>query len=143
MTAKFFVDTNILLYAAGGRQRFPQKYQKAWNLIETGEFALSAQVLSEFYVNATRKSHIALTPSQIDEWVARLTLAPVVPVDAHIVAVAIAWSRQFQISYWDAAVLAAARRLDLKTVYSEDLNHGQFYGSVQVIDPFKQHPTQQ
>ena len=40
------------------------------------------------------------------------------------------------ISYWDAAILAAARALGSETVYSEDLNAGQRYGRVQVINPF-------
>jgi len=44
--------------------------------------------------------------------------------------------RRFQVSYWDAAILAAAKRLGCPTVYSEDMNHGQDYDGVRVVNPF-------
>jgi len=44
--------------------------------------------------------------------------------------------RRFQVSYWDAAILAAAKRLGCHTVYSEDMNHGQDYDGVCVVNPF-------
>jgi predicted nucleic acid-binding protein len=42
----------------------------------------------------------------------------------------------FEISYWDGAIIAAAERLGASTLYTEDLNHSQHYGSVQAINPF-------
>ena len=42
-----------------------------------------------------------------------------------------------QISYWDAAIIAAAEALGAREFYSEDLNDGQMYGSVRVVNPFK------
>ena len=47
-----------------------------------------------------------------------------------------ALARRHQISYWDAAILAAAEKLGAATVYSEALTHGETYGSVTVINPF-------
>ena len=61
---------------------------------------------------------------------------PVVAVDADLVREGIRHSIRYQISYWDAALIAAAERLDAPTLYTEDLNHGQLYGSVKVINPF-------
>ncbi|MGH9483108.1 MAG: hypothetical protein ACRD1L_13550 [Terriglobales bacterium] len=43
---------------------------------------------------------------------------------------------RYAVSYWDAAILAAAEALGAHTVYSEDLNHGQRYGQVRVLNPF-------
>jgi predicted nucleic acid-binding protein len=43
---------------------------------------------------------------------------------------------QYQLSYWDAAIIAAAEALGARDLYSEDMNHGQIYGSVRVINPF-------
>ncbi len=45
--------------------------------------------------------------------------------------------QRFQVSYWDAAILAAAKRMGCHTVYSEDLNDGQIYDGVTVVNPFK------
>ncbi|MER9304105.1 hypothetical protein NKJ06_29030 [Mesorhizobium sp. M0293] len=39
----------------------------------------------------------------------------------------------------DGAIIAAAERLGVKTLYTEDLNHGQAYGSVVAINPFRTH----
>ena len=64
---------------------------------------------------------------------------PVAPVDNDLVRAGIAVSERFQISYWDAAIIAAADTLGAPVLYSEDLNHGQHYGSVKVINPFKAH----
>lgn len=50
--------------------------------------------------------------------------------------IAIEQSERFSISYWDAAILAAAEALGADTVYSEDLSHGQRYGRVRVVNPF-------
>jgi predicted nucleic acid-binding protein len=136
MIAKALIDTNVLLYAAAGKHDFPAKYQKAWDLLSAGEFGLSAQVLAEFYVNAVRKPSVPLTPSQVDNWLVRLSDVPVVAIDQGIVLTAINFSRRFHISYWDGAILAAAHRLEAKVVYSEDLSHQQMYGGVQVINPF-------
>jgi predicted nucleic acid-binding protein len=52
------------------------------------------------------------------------------------VRIAIEKSERFEISYWDAAILAAAEALGAETVYSEDLNAGQRYGRVRVVNPF-------
>lgn len=137
MIASALIDTNVLIYAAAGKQDFPTKYEKAWDLLSAGEFGLSAQVLAEFYVSIARKPSIPLTQSEIDNWLVRLSDVPIIAIDHGIVMSAILISRRYQISYWDGAIIAAAERLEAKVVYSEDMNHGQNYGRVTVINPFK------
>jgi predicted nucleic acid-binding protein len=139
MSAEAFVDTNILLYAASGKLRYPEKHRLAWDVIGEGDYAISGQVFAEFYVNSQKqkKTQTPLTRQETTEWVERLCLVPVVPIDEMVVQQAINYSNRFQISYWDAALIAAAETLDLKILYTEDLNHGQKYGSVTVINPFK------
>jgi predicted nucleic acid-binding protein len=44
---------------------------------------------------------------------------------------------RFQISYWDAAIIAAAKRLGATTLYSEDLTDGQNFDGVKVVNPFR------
>ena len=136
MIAESFVDTNVLIYAAVGKNEQPEKHKRAWEIIGPARYGLSGQVLAEFFVNATRKTQVPLSMAEATNWIDRLKLLPLVPVDADLVCEAIRYSGRYQISYWDAALIAAAERLDADTLYTEDLNHGQTYGSVKAINPF-------
>lgn len=133
--ADVFLDTNVLLYAALGSVDEPAKYERAVELLTT-RFGTSGQVLAEFYVNAQRNGATPLTPEEAQEWVRRLSKKPFQPVDYRVVRAGIEHARRYRISYWDAAVIAAAEQLGARVVYSEDLNHGQTYGSVRVENPF-------
>lgn len=130
-----FLDTNVLLYAALGSADAPAKYERAVGLLAT-RFGTSAQVLAEFYVNAQRKGARPLTQEEAQEWVVRLSKKPFQPIDYKVVKSGIEHARRHRISYWDGAVVAAAERLGARVLYSEDLNHGQTYGSVRVENPF-------
>ncbi len=130
-----FLDTNILIYAALGSVDEPAKYERAVELLTT-RFGTSGQVLAEFYVNAQRKGSVPLTADEAREWVVRLSKKAFQPVDYAVVRAGIDHARRYQLSYWEGAIIAAAERLGAKTVYSEDLNHGQTYGSIRVVNPF-------
>jgi predicted nucleic acid-binding protein len=139
MSVEAFVDTNVLIYAASGAVEYPDKHKRAWEIIGEGNYAISAQVLAEFYVNAIKetKDRKPLPVSEAATWVENLSVLPVIPIDHHIVKLAVAYSQRFQISYWDAALIAASERLNIPMLYTEDLNHGQKYGAVTVINPFR------
>jgi predicted nucleic acid-binding protein len=140
MSVEAFVDTNVLLYAAAGALRYPAKNKLAWDIINTGNYAISAQVLAEFYVNATKARKDRPAPMEVPEasmWVENLSTVPVVPIDQFIVQQAVAYAQRYMISYWDAALIAAAEIVKAPILYTEDLNHGQKYGSVIAINPFK------
>ena len=79
----------------------------------------------------------ALSHDEAIQVVRKLALLPCVPVDSELVERGAEISRRHRISYWDGAILAAAERLGAQTVFSEDLSHGQRYGKIQVINPFK------
>lgn len=130
-----FLDTNILIYAALGSVDAPAKNERAIELLTT-RFGTSGQVLAEFYVNAQRKGAVPLTPDEAKEWVYRLSKKAFQPVDYAVIRAGIEHARRYQLSYWDGAIIAAAERLGARVVYSEDLNHGQTYGSVRVENPF-------
>ncbi len=136
MRSECFLDTNILIYAAAGRLDSPGKQAVAERLVLGERFGLSGQVLAEFYVNVRTKPAVPLSFAEACRWVNLLSVYPVVAVDDAIVRQGIAYSRKFQITYWDAAIVAAAERLQCPILYTEDLNHGQAYGSVRVINPF-------
>jgi predicted nucleic acid-binding protein len=131
-----FLDTNVLLYAALGRLDEPKKFQISRALIAAWDFGLSTQVLGEFFVNSQRRSRRPFTSVEAAAFVTRLTERPCVAVDRSIVHVAIAYAHRYQISYWDAAIIAAAEQLETPILYTEDLNHGQRYGSLRVLNPF-------
>jgi predicted nucleic acid-binding protein len=45
--------------------------------------------------------------------------------------------QRFGISYWDAAIVTAAKQMGCLTLYTEDLNPGQMYDGVTVVNPFQ------
>jgi predicted nucleic acid-binding protein len=136
MSVRSFVDTNVLIYAAAGKSDAPSKYRRARAIITSELFGLSGQVLQEFFVTAVRQAQKPLSVPDAFRWIERLEQFPFVPIDANLVKAAIHLSVRYQISYWDAAIVAAAERLGASILYSEDLNHGQVYGSVRVENPF-------
>ena len=87
-------------------------------------------------MTVTRKATRPLSDLQALEWIENLTAFPCCPIDHRIVRIAVEESKRHRISYCDAAILSAAQAMGCRTVYSEDLNHGQHYSGVQVINPF-------
>lgn len=135
MIVETFLDSNVLIYAATGRIDAPEKYAVARGLLTT-EFGTSAQVLGEFYSNVIRKGDVPLDPASAKRWVELLARKPFQVNDSGVALRAVDLSQRYQIRYWDAAILAAAEKLGAKTVYSEDLSHGQTYGAVTIVNPF-------
>ena len=131
-----FLDTNILLYAALGRDHAGHRWARAREIVLTEDYCTSGQVLAEFYNISTRKGAPPLTSDKAREWVRAIAMKPCEPVTPEVVLAGIDNARRYQISYWDGAIIAAAERLGARIVYSEDLNHGQTYGSVRVENPF-------
>ena len=136
MNAKVFFDTNVLVYAAVGTGKDESKRKRALDLIQSEDFGTSAQVLQEFFVTVVRKALRPLSAAQALEWIKQWAAFPCQPIDRELVQIAVGLSERFTISYWDAAILAAAEALGSRIVYSEDLNDGQQYGEVRVINPF-------
>jgi predicted nucleic acid-binding protein len=136
MTANYFIDTNVLLYA-GSNAAEDQPHKKiARQVLAQPGIAFSAQVMQEFYDAAVRKARLDMTHEEALAILHALSAFPVLPVDRELVLAAIAIKLRFTLSYWDAAIVAAAQTLNCHTLYSEDLSHGQQYGSVKVINPF-------
>lgn len=137
MNAEVFFDTNVLVYAAMGASSDAAKHKRALDLIGSEHFGTSAQVLQEFYVTVVKKAIRPLPIDEVLEWIEHLAEFPCQPIDHQLVQIGIELSQRFGISYWDAAILAAADSLGATMVYSEDLSHGQQYGRVSVVNPFR------
>jgi len=136
MNVECFLDTNIVVYAAAGDHQHDRKRQRALDIIQSEAFGLSVQVLQEFYVTVTRKLQVTLPPETALEWIEQLTAFPTVELDIGLVKTAAEVSERYQISYWDAAIVSAARGMGAKVLFTEDLNDGQDYLGVRAVNPF-------
>lgn len=144
MTATAFLDTNILLYAISDDPAEAVKRTQARALLSSAsgvDWGLSIQVLQEFYVNATAAKRGQAKPELSAERalaaIERFLSYPVIPVTETLLREAIRIKQRYKISYWDAAIVAAALELGATTIYSEDLTHGQSYDGAVVVNPFR------
>jgi predicted nucleic acid-binding protein len=137
-----FVDTNLLVYSVDPCD--PEKFAAAESWMNalwvSGAGRISWQVLHEFYAAATRKTGIPAkaaraTVEQIMSWG---------PVDssAALLERAWTWMDASQISYWDSLIVAAAEIAGCRWLLSEDLQHGQRFGDVTVVSPFRTSPEE-
>ena len=134
MHAEYLLDTNSLLYAASSAKSEQSKRLKARELLMEDGASLSVQVLAEFYVNATSK--FKLPHDKVVRMIEALDSYPILAVSEDVFWAALQIKERYKLSYWDSAIIAAAVQLGCHTVYSEDLNHGQMYAGVRVINPF-------
>lgn len=131
-----FVDTNILLYAVSTADSEIDKSRISRQILVDGDWCLSTQVLQEFYVNAVRKLAQPLSEKAALAFIERLTQVQPLAIDLGVVLSGIHNAKRYQLSYWDGAILAAAQRCACHTLYTEDLNHGQLFDAVRVVNPF-------
>lgn len=132
-----FVDTNILLYAISNHPSEAEKNQKARAILSGSDLVFSVQVLQEFYVQATRPTRTdPLTHEEATALIQYWLRHRIIPITVQVMQDALDIKKRYQTSYWDAAILAAAASAGCSDLLSEDLNPGQSYNSVRVINPF-------
>jgi predicted nucleic acid-binding protein len=137
MNAEAFIDTNVLLYTIDEDPAAAAKRQRAQELLLSGPWGWSVQVAAEFFVNATSpKRPFRLTDSAAAALVEAWFALPTIELTPDLFRAAVELRQRYQISYWDAAIIAAAKEMGCTTVYSEDLNAGQTYDGVTVVNPF-------
>jgi len=136
MSVECFLDTNVLVYAVSSAEADAPKRRRALELVREADFGLSAQVLQEFYVTVTRKIRKPLAPELAVALMEEYRVFPTVPTDYPLIVSAVEISLRHGVSYWDGAILAAAEVLEAPILYTEDLSHGQRYGSVRAVNPF-------
>jgi len=130
-----FVDSNILVYAhdrsAGEKHTIArQKLEQLW--VRQLPPSLSVQVLQEFFVNLVRKK---VEPVRAREVVKNYIAWPVIDNDKALFLEGFTEQERWQLSFWDALILAAARRSGARTLWSEDFSSGQDYGGILVVNP--------
>ena len=141
MTAdeRTFVDTNVLLYAhdtsEGTKQ--PIARQLLDELWSDRSGVVSTQVLQEFYAVATRKLRPPMRRVDARALLASYATWSVVQVDPTLVIDATTLEEQAHLSFWDALIVEGARRAGATRIVTEDLQHGQTIGGVQIVNPFR------
>lgn len=136
MTAQFFIDTNILVYAGSAAAEDQAKKSVARRVIAQGGIGFSAQVMQEFYAAAVRKQRLNITHNEALMILEALSSFPVLPISPGLVIDAAKLREQAKISYWDAAIIVAAQQMGCHTLYSEDSTHEQDFSGVRVVTPF-------
>ncbi len=132
-----FVDTNILLYAISPLPAEREKALIARKILQRNELVLSVQVLQEFYVQATRPSRsLPYSHEDATSLIRHWLRFHIIPLTVQTVQDALDIKNRYQTSYWDAAILAAAASAGCTELLSEDLNPGQSYDAVRLINPF-------
>lgn len=137
MSDKYFVDTNILVYAhdrsAGVKHRRARSLVE--NLWSSGGGVLSTQVLQELCINLRRKSSHPLSVEETRKLIEDYSSWTIVINTTESVIQALDIEVRFKISFWDALIIQAAGSSGAAVLYSEDLADGQTYGPVRVINP--------
>lgn len=132
-----FVDTNVLLYAVSTAEEERGKHERALAILDAADLVLSVQVLQEFYVQATRASRAdRLTHEQAAALIESWLRFQIQETSVALLQQALSTSARWRISYWDAAIVEAARAMRCTTLLSEDLQDGMDFAGVRVQDPF-------
>jgi predicted nucleic acid-binding protein len=138
MTA-ILIDTNVLVYAHD-RSEFVKQgraIEVLGQLQAIGSGRLSAQCLAEFFSVVVRGPVPRLTVAEASLQVERLARAwPVLDVTSQIVLEATRGVRDYQLSFWDAQIWAAARLNQIPVVFSEDFSAGSTLEGIRFVNPF-------
>ena len=138
MTARTFVDTNILVYAhdrmAGTKQEIAQ--QRLEELWTAGCGVVSTQVLQELYVIVTRKVAAPIPVTEARQLINDYLVWDCIENGQDAIVGAFDYESRYRISFWDSLIVHAANVAQAEILLSEDLNSGQRYGGVLVESPF-------
>ena len=138
MTARVFVDTNVLVYRHDASEPSKQSRADAWirSVVRNRSGRLSFQVLQELYDVLTRKVKPTVPALTVRSIIRELTSWQPVSIDLTLLERAWLVQDQHLVSWWDALIIAAAQTCECKVLLTEDLQHGHEFGTVQVLNPF-------
>jgi len=133
-----FLDTNVLLYSISEQPSEQIKRNIAEQLLAERDGALSVQVLQEFYAQATRPTRPrALTHDDAVRLIRTWLRFPIQDMTVAVMGSALDIKARTGFSYWDAAIIAAARALDCDELLTEDLTHGRKIDGMRIVNPFR------
>jgi predicted nucleic acid-binding protein len=138
MPAPDFLDTNILVYAYDSSDR--RKQEISQDLVRkavAGEILVSTQVLGEFATTLLHKISPRARPRDVAAALEAMSPARLVALDGDLVRRAVEAHAQFGVHFYDGLIIAAAERGGCARIFSEDLNAGQKYFGIAVVNPFR------
>jgi predicted nucleic acid-binding protein len=137
MPAKIFVDSNVLIYAFDASEG-PKRHKADATLAELWAHdsgVLSVQVLQEFYNNVTRKIRQPLAKSEAQDVVEEYAVW-CASRNVQVVQAAFLIEAETRFSFWDSLIVASAQASGADRILSEDMQHGQVVGGVEIVNPF-------
>jgi predicted nucleic acid-binding protein len=133
-----FVDTNVVAYLFDDAE--PEKQKSAGERLRSEQrdrkLVVSTQVLQELYACLTKGAQPTATPDVAESAVRHAAALTVVHIDVALVLEAITRCRKHSLSFWDSPIVGAALAADCSLPLSEDLNDGQQFGDLRIVDPF-------
>ncbi len=138
MSAKYFIDTNILVYAhdKSDRKKRETSQQIIFDGMKKENVIVSTQVFSEFFVTVTQKIREPLSVDLAKKELLLLSHFQMVEIDLSMILEAIDLKTEHRISYWDGLIICAAKYGECSHILSEDMQHGQSFGNLTVINPY-------
>jgi predicted nucleic acid-binding protein len=133
----FLLDTNVLIYGWDGKDK--RKQAIARGLIRRaviGEGLVSLHLLSEFSSVLLHKMKPPIPAAEVLAALDSLAAIRLAPSGFAIVRRAVEASQTYGIHFFDSLVVASAERAGCTRIYTEDLNAGQVYFGVEVVNPF-------
>ena len=143
MTATIFVDTNVLVYAADDKaDRKKHEAARLWRaeLWKSRRGRISFQVLQEFYAKVMHKQPAAR--QEVRAEIRDLLAWRPVTMDAEILERGWKYQDRYQLSFWDALIVSAAKSASCSYLLTEDLQAGQDLDGVVVLNPFQSTPDE-
>ena len=139
MSDRFFLDTNIFVYTFD--KAAPAEAQKATELIRkaiaTQKGIVSFQVVQEFFNVALRRFAQPMKPADAEQYLATV-FRPLLAIHSSqaLYSEALRLQSQASLSWYDSIIVSAAIQAQCDVLFSEDLQHGQRFGSLRVTNPF-------
>lgn len=136
MSGRAFIDTNVFLYAHDkhNKKKRATAREKIFTLYKTGYCAVSTQVLAEFFQNFVGKFKLSYTDALKE--LHFMSRCLVVEQSLSLLLAGTTLYNEYSLSFWDSMIVAAAIEAEAGILYSEDLNQGQVFHGVKVVDPF-------
>lgn len=136
IVSKIFIDTNIWVYSLDSKDQEKRNHarQILRKIVDAHQPVLSTQVIQEFYVVATAKLGADLLG--VKNIIHNFHNMEIVNIDLELVEEASDISILSKLSFWDSLIIAAAEKAKCEYIFSEDLNSGQTYRGVKVLNPF-------
>ena len=138
MAGRIFVDTNVLVYAWDSAEPEKQKLALAWmtHLWKERIGRLSYQVLSEFYITVTQKLDPGMEPERARRNVRLFFTWHPIQMDTRALETAWEFQDRYRLSWWDALIVSAARSANCRYLLTEDLQNGEEFLEIKIINPF-------